>query len=478
MSSILKLADSYKYSHASQYPKNTVGMYTYLESRGGLYPSVVFEGLFYYLQKYLSVPITMEDVLEVHDMAKAHGVPFDYRGWKHIVEKHGGFLPITIKAVREGSVVPTQHVLLTVTSNDPLVPWVAGFVETLLLKLWYPITVATKSYHTKKMLEKYGSPEWALFAYHNFGDRGSTSVEAAELGGFAHLTQFMGTDNFNSLFFCKKYYGADIAGFSVFASEHSTTTSWSKDKEEEFVYQQLVANPDAPIMSFVADSYDVFGFTNFCTHPESRIRRLVESRPNQKLVLRPDSGDPFDVLREMLEIMYNNGVFDSNIDGKFLSSNFGILWGDGITPITIEHILKVFTKKYIGEYGLPVESRYPKRLYAAENFVFGSGGDLMQNVTRDTQKFAIKCSSIDLDIMGSDMVERDVFKDPITDPGKKSKRGKVTTFWNPKTKEYKQGLISDKVPEGFEEALIPVFENGKILYCPTLEEIRARSNEY
>jgi len=466
--SIVNLGDSYKYSHSSQYPSNTISMYSYMESRGGLYPSTIFIGLQYYLKEFLTQRVRMHQVEQVRVMANLHGVPFDYAGWKHIVINCNGYLPVRIKAIPEGSNVPTNHVLMTIESTDERVPWIAGFVETLLMKVWYPTTIATKSYYVKQMLEKYGSPEWVQFAYHNFGDRGSSSVESAAIGGMAHLTQFSGTDNFNSLFLAKESYNADMAGFSVFATEHSTTTSYGKDNEEQFVYDQLIANPDAPIMSFVADSYDVYNFTDFCTAPNSRIRKLVESRPHQKFILRPDSGEPIEVLQQMTRIMYHHNSINHTIneESKCLFTDFGILWGDGVTPETIEKILQDVLH----------------RGYAAENFVFGSGGDLMQNVNRDTQRFAIKCSSIttvDNSMMLTSMPPQrvletiDVYKDPITDPGKKSKRGKVTTYIT-ENGEYTQGTL-DNPPKDCTEALQLVFENGRLFNQLTLDEIRTNS---
>jgi len=440
-----------------------VAMYDYMSSRGGKYPSTVFVGLQGLIKQYLMEPITVSDLNQARDFAKLHGIPFDYEGWAHIIFKCKGLLPITIKAVNEGSLIPTGKPLLTVESTDPIVPWIAGWVETLLMKLWYPTNIATKSYYVRKMLERYGSPEWAQFAYHNFGDRGASSVESAAIGGFAHLTQFMGTDCFNSLSYCYDNYNViDIAGYSVYATEHSTTTA--NPDEEQFVYDQLVANPNLPIMSFVADSYDVYKFTHFCTDPDSRIRKLIESRPNQKLVLRPDSGNHLEVINRMLNIMEHNSLIIAHDNTKVLFRDFGILWGDGITPETIEEILNIQTMNG----------------FAAENFVFGSGGDLMQNHTRDTQKFAIKCSSIDVEVIRLDEAEpyiksRDVFKDPITDPGKKSLKGKVTAYYNKSTDTY----FVDRVDAEFDSSVInclsTVFHNGQLLKDWTLDEIRSHS---
>ena len=481
MSKIIKKSpihygDSYKYGHSGQY-RPMIAMHDYMESRGGLYPATVFTGASGLIQNYLTVPITAAEVSKLGTRATMHGIPFDFKGWMHIVNKHNGFIPIRIKAVAEGSLVPVKHVLMTIESTDPKVPWAAGFVETLLMKVWYPTTITTKSYYIRKMLEKYGSPEWAMFALHAFGDRACTCPEAAEIAGFAHLASgFMGTDNFDSLDYCENFYGVpedQVAGYSVFATEHSTTTSYGKEGEEQFVYDQLMANPDAPIMSFVADSYDVYTFTDFCTREGSRIRKLIESRPDQKFVLRPDSGDPLNVIAQMLSIMTSNGIDTTEIEidkmeqDKILFRDFAILWGDGITPNTIEDILKQVTS--MG--------------YAAENFVFGSGGDLMQKVDRDTQKFAVKCSSITVPTIPEETLnpdryqvykDIDVFKDPITDPGKASKRGKVTTWFNTETKKYIAGIVGKQPNIHCIEALRLIFENGKLYNQPTLAEIRNR----
>jgi nicotinamide phosphoribosyltransferase len=464
-------------------------MYDYMEARSNkTYPATVFVGLQGFLKTYLTDPITIDEVNQAYEFSKGHGIPFDLEGWEYIVGTLGGKLPVEIKAIDEGTLVPTKMVLMTIESTDEKVPWVAGWLETMLMRLWYPCGVSTKSYYTRKMLEKYGSKEWARFAYHNFGSRGSTTTEASQIGGFAHSTQFMGTDNFDSLLYSFENYGSQMSAYSVFATEHSTVTSWGKDKEMDFVYQMLLDNPDAPIMSFVADSYDVYKFTNEVTKAGSKIRELIESRPNQKFVLRPDSGEPIEVLSKMITIMKDNGVFDSDIDGKLLSTNFGILWGDGITPEVIEDILKTFTTY---EY-IPAPDQTSVSLLAAENFVFGSGGDLMQNHTRDTMGFAVKCSSITVDegypietgkVFDNGVPEMvwepaykdiDVFKDPITDSGKKSKKGKVATYYNAQTNDYIVGNVENKYP-GYVTALNTVYKNGEIIKETTLDEIRSKT---
>lgn len=435
------LADSYKYSHTNQYPKNTKAIYNYFESRGSdKFQEIVFFGLQYYLMEYLNAPTQLQ-VMEAEKIAQAHGVPFDVKGWSYIAEL--GHIPVKIVAVPEGSVCGTFQPLFTVESTDSNVPWIAGFIETLLMKVWYPITVASKSYHVRKIIEGWyrGSNidvNKSRFAYHNFGDRGSSSVESAAIGGAAHLTQFFGTDNFNALDFVQKYYGhTDSPGYSIPASEHSTVTSWGVNAEFDFYDNYLENYKGSKMIACVLDSYDVYRAVRYVT--TGKFKEKVESADYPIFVIRPDSGEPLHVISQILKIMEDNGV-KSTTDkyGNKLFDKYRIIWGDGITPEVISRIYA--DTKFKG--------------YSPENFAFGSGGDLMQNLTRDTCKFAIKCSAIKLTRDNGDGpfdVIEDVYKQPITDMGKQSKRGIQT------------------IPTGR-----VVFNNGVILKT-TFEEVRANA---
>src|ERR1017187_6968065 len=142
---ILLDTDSYKLSHWLQYPPNTTSMFSYLESRGGKYGQTLFFGLQPILKR-LEQGFTLEDVVEARDFAQAHGEPFNYEGWVACFNAHGGRFPVRIKAVAEGSVVPTSNCLLTVESTDSKFFWVVSYLETVLMRVWYPITVATQSW--------------------------------------------------------------------------------------------------------------------------------------------------------------------------------------------------------------------------------------------------------------------------------------------------------------------------------------------
>jgi nicotinamide phosphoribosyltransferase len=262
--------DSYKFSHWLQYPPNTTRLVDYLESRGGKYPYTVFFGLRYILERYLSIRITQEMVEEAKALASAHGVPFNYEGWSFIAQNLKGKLPIRIDAVPEGSVIPTHNILMRVESTNEKVPWVVGWVEATLQRVWYPTTVATQSHAVKQIIRKAlfdtGDEAGLPFKLHDFGNRGVSSMESAMIGGAAHLVNFMGTDTIPALRFCSKYYDEPMAGFSIPAAEHSTITSWGKEHEVDAYRNMLTkfAKPGA-IVAVVSDSYDLWNaMTSIC----------------------------------------------------------------------------------------------------------------------------------------------------------------------------------------------------------------------
>lgn len=256
---IIMCSDSYKYSHTEQFPANTVSMYDYAEARSGKeYNKTVFFGLQYIMKRYLAKTITIEMVKEAQMFATAHGIPFNYEGWEYIATELGGKLPIKIKAIPEGRVIPLKDVLFTVESTDPKVYWVASWAETILLKVWYTSNVATRSWYIRETLNKYAEKTsdapFTAYQLHNFGDRGSSSVEAAAIGGVAHLTQFMGTDNFNSLRYAMEYYNVtdiNTLGHSIKATEHSSTTSWSKENEFKMIMNHLEKSKGEAIIAAV-----------------------------------------------------------------------------------------------------------------------------------------------------------------------------------------------------------------------------------
>ena len=449
---IILNSDSYKYSQFNQYPENTTVIYSYIESRGGLYDSTVFFGLQMFLKEYLCQPITQENIDEAEAIITAHGEPFYREGWEYILREHAGYLPVRIDAVREGTVVKTKNVLATIYNTDPKCYWLTSFLETAILRsIWYPTTVATNSYENKKQileaLKKTGDPESIGFKLHDFGARGVSSFESAGIGGAAHLVNFMGTDTVTALMYARKYYGADMAGFSIPAMEHSTVTSWGRENEVESYRNMLKQNAKpGGLVAAVSDSYDIF---NACKLWGTVLKQDV-IKSGATVVVRPDSGDPAIVVLECLKILDKYFGSVVNEKGYKVLNNVRVLQGDGINHQTIRSI--IFTVTLAG--------------YSIDNVAFGQGGALLQIVNRDDQKFAMKCSAAQVN---GEWV--DVYKDPFHDSGKTSKKGRLKLI------KTEKGFVTindrDPLYGTAEDMLEPVYENGKLLRDQSFDEVRA-----
>ena len=453
--------DSYKVSMFKQYPAGTTGVYSYIESRGGRYDQTVFFGLQAFIKEYLLEPITQGDIDIADELLTAHGEPFNRAGWQYILDKHNGLLPIVIRAVPEGTVVPVKNVLATIENTDPECFWLTTWLETALLRaVWYPVTVATQSYTIKQVildaLEKTGDPTTIDFKLHDFGARGVSSLESAAIGGASHLINFMGTDTISGLLFAREYYGAPMAGFSIPAMEHSTVTSWGRDSEVEAYRNMLTqyAKPGA-ILAVVSDSYDIFNAAEKLWGEELRDQVIASGAT---VVIRPDSGDPEIVCRKLIEILGQKFGYTTNAKGFKVLNHVRIIQGDGINEHTVRCILGSFQA-----YG-----------WSADNIAFGMGGALLQIVNRDTQEFAMKCSSAEIN-----GVWVDVYKDPIGDSGKRSKKGRVTLWTS-------GGEFQSSVEQprnwtdkglGWVEALEVVYRDGKLIQEITFEEVRANARK-
>jgi nicotinamide phosphoribosyltransferase len=460
---ILLNTDSYKVSMFKQYPAGTTGVYSYIESRGGRYDETLMFGLQAFIKEYLCVPITQADIDVADEILTAHGEPFNREGWQYILDKHQGFLPLVIRAVPEGTVVPVSNVLATVENTDPECFWLTTYLETALLRaVWYGTTVATQSYTIKKVildyLEKTGDPSAIDFKLHDFGARGVSSMESAGLGGAAHLVNFMGTDTITGILYAREYYGAGIAGFSIPAAEHSTITSWGRDNEVK-AYENMLTQFARPgsIVAVVSDSYDVYNAASKLWGEQLR-EQVVAS--GATVVIRPDSGDPVEVNRKLIEILGAKFGYTTNAKGFKVLNNVRLIQGDGVNEMSIRTILGTFMA--LG--------------WSADNIAFGMGGALLQQVDRDTQRFAMKCSSIKVD-----GIWINVQKDPVTDSGKKSKAGRVT-LWTNSGGEFASAVTpptgwSDKGIGGWTDALVPVYWNGNLSKDYTFAEVRANARK-
>lgn len=458
LNNILLNTDSYKASHFLQYPAGTSGMFSYIESRGGEYDKTVFFGLQILLKEYLSRPITPEMIEEAADFFAAHGEPFDREGWQYILDRYEGYLPVRIEAVPEGSVVSGRNILCSVECTDPRVFWCASYIESLLLRLWYPITVATRSWSIKQTIARFleqtsDAPAGQLpFKLHDFGARGVSSAESAAIGGCAHLVNFMGSDTVLGVMAARKYYGEPMAAYSIPAAEHSTITSWQREGEVE-AYRNMIRQfgGKGKIFAVVSDSYDIF---NACDKLWGMTLKQEVIDSGALLVVRPDSGNPTEVVLRVAEILEKRFGVTHNRKGYKVLNNVRIIQGDGVDGDSILAILEALTAKG----------------YAADNIAFGMGGALLQGLNRDTLKFAMKCSAI---LVNGEW--RDVYKDPLTDPGKTSKKGRLRLIRHQDSGEWMTIRQEHSIPPGWENQLQPVWDSGKLLKEWRLSEIRERS---
>jgi nicotinamide phosphoribosyltransferase len=448
-------SDSYKYSQWVQYPEGTEYVYSYIESRGGLYDQIVFFGLQAFLREYMTEPVTAAMVMQARTILEAHGEPFNYDGWMYIVNTHGGRLPVEIKAVDEGTVLRQKNILLSIVNTDPKCYWLTSFLETALLRaIWYPTTVASNSYFSKTIiasfLEKNGDPSLIDFKLHDFGARGVSSLESAALGGMAHLVNFMGTDTVSGILAAMEYYDADVCGFSIPAMEHSTVTSWGRENEVK-AYRNMLKHyaKEGKILACVSDSYDIY---EACKLWGTELKQeVLESKA--VVVVRPDSGDPVQVVNDCLEILGKYFGYTVNAKGYKVLNNVRIIQGDGIDHSMIRAILTVMDMKG----------------WSSDNVAFGQGGALLQMVNRDTLEFAMKCSAA---MINGKWVE--VYKDPVTSKMKKSKKGRLMLVTDEdgklvtKVLEYGQNIV---------DKLVRRYMDGKLYNETTFDRVRAKNRE-
>lgn len=450
---IILNVDSYKTSHYLQYPPGTEYVSSYIESRGGNYQKVVFFGLQMFLKEYLSKPITHEDVNEAKTILELHGVPFNETGWRYIVDEHDGYLPIEIQAIPEGTVLPSKNVMVQVVNTDPKCPWLTSYIETALLRaIWYPTSVATVSKQCRDIIGYYleqtaDSSEGLEFKLHDFGARGATSEEAAAIGGAAHLVNFSGTDNISGVLATRRYYGAEMAGFSIPAAEHSTITCWGKEREAA-AYSNMVEQfaGNGKTVAVVSDSYDLWNAVENIWGEQ--LKERVENNGGT-IVIRPDSGDPISIVVGTIDRLMEKFGYTVNGKGyRVLPPYIRVIQGDGVSAKTIKAILEAMKLNQ----------------QSAENINFGMGGELLQKVNRDTLRFAMKASAA---MIESDWI--DVYKDPVTDQGKKSKKGRLALV---ETENNNVQTIREEALEGQENLLEIVFKNGEIVREQTIDNIR------
>ncbi len=492
------LVDSYKISHHRIYVNGVEELVSYLEARA---PSefsdkTVFFGLQYILKRHFVGNVVKErDLPRIKAFCKYHFMGdetlFNEAGWRYIINKRNGLLPLSIHAVPEGTVVPISNILACVRNTDKECYWLINYVETLLMHVWYAITCSSQSRTSKEDIYKFMKetvddeliPILLPSRLHDFGYRGVSSFESAAISGAAHLVNFAGTDNIAAIELINQFYNGsefeenmakdeqswnsswsfdesynrwddfykkNMPAFSIPATEHSIMTIKGPNGEKEVCRRLLEEFPNG-FVACVSDSYDLF---DLCANVwGGELKEKVLNR-NGVLVVRPDSGDPAEVVVKVLNILGEKFGTTLNKKGyKVLDPHIRIIQGDGINVKSIPVIL--WAMQSTG--------------WSAENIAFGSGGALLQKVHRDTFAFAFKaCSSV------IDGQRYDVYKSPKTGSGKISKRGELALVRD-ENGEFKTVPLStaNNYPGG--NQLVEVFRNGSLIKEWNFSEIRKRA---
>lgn len=401
---------------------------------------------------------------------------------KHIEDLHDlGYLPLLIKSIPEGTLVPIRVPMLTIENTDKRFYWLTNYLETLMSSvLWQPMTSATIAHEYKKILTKYalatgGDLGFVPFQGHDFSFRGMEGPEAATRSGMGHLLSFVGTDTCPSIEAMELYYNANIetelVGTSIPATEHSLQSTYGDDI---IYFNSILDKHPAGFVSIVSDGYD---FWNVVGRVLPALKDRIMARDG-KVVIRPDSGDPVKIIcgapiddfmevgpQENNTLIYKGLVeclwdlFGGTVNAagyRVLDSHIGCIYGDSITR----------------QRATEISEQLMAKGFCSTNVVYGIGSFTYQYNTRDSLGFAVKSTYVEINGVG-----QAIFKDPKTGDGvKKSQKGKVVVF------ELEDGTISyfdgytdeTEITEPELNLLIPIFQDGKLLVDDTLANIRAR----
>ena len=479
--------DFYKQGHYKMYPQDMTLLYSNFTPRKsrieGINEVVVF-GIQYFIKEYLIEQwqnnFFNEEKGLIIEKFKRY---VDFTLGKDVVNSEHieklwdlGYLPLQIKALPEGSLCPIGVPCLTIKNTHPDFGWLVNFLETIIsCTIWQPMTSATIARQYRKILDKYalettGSKEFVQWQGHDFSMRGMSSIESACLSGAGHLLYFTGTDTIPAIQFLEDYYNADIeedlVGASVPATEHSVMCVGMKDSEFE-TFEKLIDSHPTGILSIVSDTWDLW---KVCTEYLPKLKEKIMARDG-KVVIRPDSGDPVDILcgtynmeyeikspeqKGVIELLW--GIFggvETEQGYKVLDSHIGAIYGDSITLDRATQICE----------------RLKEKGFASTNVVLGIGSFTYQYNTRDTFGFACKATYAEV---GSKCLE--IFKDPVTDDGtKRSAKGLISVFQNPLGRCEMIDCVDWNTENKGE--LKTVFLNGKLVKDFTLQEIRNLVNK-
>lgn len=475
--------DGYKLSHPFQYPPGIEMVYSNFTPRNSRRDDgddfVVAFGFQFFLMEYLVdqwntgfFQRPKDEVLREYKR-RIDNYTGPLPSYDHIAALHDlGYLPIKVKAVREGQLVPYGVPMLTIQSTNSEFAWVTNMLETIMSSvLWKPVTSATTAFKFRREFiaaakATGGDLDFTKIQGHDFSFRGMCGIEDASLSGAAHLLSFIGTDTVPAIDFLEYYYGADcekeVIGISVPATEHSVMCAGGLSTDDETETFRRLAQDVYPtgFVSVVSDSRDLW---NVLTTILPSLQDVIEHRDG-KLVIRPDSGDPVLILlgdpdaepgspasKGVIQLLWDTFGGTVNEAGfKVLADCIGVIYGDGINRDRQKRIL----------WGLM------DRGFCSSNIVLGLGSYTYQFVTRDTDGQAMKATAVIIN-----GVLREIWKDPVTDSGlKKSHVGLLRVDEREDGRlEVRQKVSWAEEAGGFLET---IYLDGEITRITTLAQIR------
>lgn len=456
---ILK-SDSYKFSHALQLREKTQHISSYTEARGfkdGYDPYIVVMGMNKLVKNELSQPFNILHIQDAELFCKLHNEPFDKSAYEYILENYDGYWPVGIESVPEGTIVPVSNVITQTVNTDRNVPWVTSMLETMILRnSWTSSTVATICSNIRSEFVKYyeltsciGDISNAIdYKLHDFGARGTSNPHV----GIGHLAIFKGSDNVEAIASTIDNYECEsIPATSVPAAEHSTITSWGKANEID-AYENLIDQfgGSGKIYSAPVDSYNMAYALEVIIG--TRLKQAIINKGGT-FVVRLDSGVPIESILQALDILGDKFGYTTNKKGfKVLPSCIRILQGDGIDLFAIREILSDMSAEH----------------WSIDNIIFGAGGALLQHMDRDWFQWAMKCSATMIDDRWID-----VYKDPINQSLKRSKRGRLMLVRNKMT----CGLETVRADDSYSNIMVPIYKDGVVYNQPTWNEVRQTYSE-
>ena len=506
--------DIYKNFHPAAYHPQVTEVYSNFTNRHGKYApdnhldGVINLGLTYFMKDFLmgefgrffATPKKEAIARHARVISAMLGVPADTTRYEELHDLD--YLPLEIKQVPEGTILPYGVPSITVRSTDDRFAWLTNSIETVMSsELWMIQTSATTAANYKLNFLRAAittgiSEEFTGFQGHDFSFRGMPGRHAAAASGFGHLTSFFGTDTIPAVLFAEKYYNAnldeELVGCSVNATEHSVTCSWQQ--EGELAFLDYLMNEVAPegILSVVADTWD---FWNLVTNLLPQRKDEILKR-NGKIVIRPDSGDPVDIVCGVKDAKFMDGIWctkqeyngvywkadkSSEISEAEAKGLIECLWDIfGGTEVEVDgKVFKHLNEKIGAIYGdsitLERQTQIQERLIAkgfAPDLVFGIGSYTYQYVTRDTHGSAVKATNV---VKGG--LDTPIFKDPVTDPGKKSAKGFMFIGRDEEGKIFFQDDVTREQEQSPQNLLQTVFLNGEIVRDESLSVIRGRIDE-